>query len=190
MRRSADFHLLYRRLAVCGPLKFSKCPPSPRTSPITNPRNSRLKICATTRLRATRFVGYSSTMFPAEPNPRIERVRFELGASGVKPEQARPLRSGTHTRGYLPHVKREAPATSSRFASRIRSPGSSGQDSGGAWGAPHALPRTAGGRQEARHTRACASTLQEIERDYFRKLRDTWTKAAGNAGCGGLTLRG
>lgn len=42
-----------------------------------------------------------------EPNPRIERVKFELRATGVKPAAANPLRSGTHTRGYLPHVKRE-----------------------------------------------------------------------------------
>ena len=46
-------------------------------------------------------------MFPKEPNPRIERVKFALRATGVKPDSAHPLRSGTHTRGYLPHVKRE-----------------------------------------------------------------------------------
>src|SRR6266571_3842495 len=50
---------------------------------------------------------YSHAMFPAEPNPRIERVGFELRATGIKPEKANPLRSGIHTRGYLPHVKRE-----------------------------------------------------------------------------------
>src|SRR5438552_18167595 len=46
-------------------------------------------------------------MFPADRNPRIERVRFELRSTGVKPQAANPLRSGIHTRGYLPHVKRE-----------------------------------------------------------------------------------
>src|SRR5882724_1626063 len=46
-------------------------------------------------------------MFPAEENPRIRRVGFELRAAGVKREKANPLRSGIHTRGYLPHVKRE-----------------------------------------------------------------------------------
>jgi len=46
-------------------------------------------------------------MFPAEQNPRGKRVEFELRATGVKPDAANPLRSGTHTRGYLPHVKRE-----------------------------------------------------------------------------------
>ena len=42
-----------------------------------------------------------------EPNPGLGRVRFELRTSGVKAESANPLRSGIHTRGYLPHVKRE-----------------------------------------------------------------------------------
>jgi REP element-mobilizing transposase RayT len=46
-------------------------------------------------------------MFPAEPNPQIERVKFELRATGMKPEQFKPKLSGVHTRGYLPHVKRE-----------------------------------------------------------------------------------
>src|SRR5947207_7346601 len=46
-------------------------------------------------------------MLPAEPNERLERVRFELRATGVKPSQFHSLRTGTHTRGYLPHVKRE-----------------------------------------------------------------------------------
>lgn len=42
-----------------------------------------------------------------EPNPKLERVRFELRADGVPIEQPNPLRSGIHSRGYLPHVKRE-----------------------------------------------------------------------------------
>ncbi len=46
-------------------------------------------------------------MFPAEPNPRTERVEFELRVTGIKPGAANPLRSRIHTRGYLPHVKRE-----------------------------------------------------------------------------------
>jgi hypothetical protein len=43
----------------------------------------------------------------AELNPRIERVNYELRATRVKPQQMSRLRSGVHTRGYLPHVKRE-----------------------------------------------------------------------------------
>ncbi len=46
-------------------------------------------------------------MLPAERNPRTDRVEFELRATGVKLDVANPLRSGTHSRGYLPHVKRE-----------------------------------------------------------------------------------
>jgi len=46
-------------------------------------------------------------MLPAERNPRITRTEFELRAAGIKPDSANPLRSGIHTRGYLPHVKRE-----------------------------------------------------------------------------------
>src|SRR5882672_7224036 len=40
-------------------------------------------------------------------NTGIDRVRYELRASGVKNDAANPLRSGFHSRGYLPHVKRE-----------------------------------------------------------------------------------
>src|ERR1035437_2614708 len=46
-------------------------------------------------------------MRPIEPNPKLDRVQHELRATGLKPETANPLRSGIHTRGYLPHVKRE-----------------------------------------------------------------------------------
>ena len=47
---------------------------------------------------------------PDEPNPGLERTRHQLRASGAKDEAANPLRSGIHTRGYLPHVKREGAA--------------------------------------------------------------------------------
>jgi REP element-mobilizing transposase RayT len=47
------------------------------------------------------------TSRPDEPNPGLERTRHQLSASGAKDENANPLRSGIHTRGYLPHVKRE-----------------------------------------------------------------------------------
>lgn len=43
----------------------------------------------------------------SEPNPGIERVKYELRASGIPADTPNPLRSGIHTRGYLPHVKRE-----------------------------------------------------------------------------------
>jgi REP element-mobilizing transposase RayT len=47
---------------------------------------------------------------PDETNPGLERTRHQLRADGVKEESPNPLRSGIHTRGYLPHVKREGAA--------------------------------------------------------------------------------
>jgi REP element-mobilizing transposase RayT len=46
-------------------------------------------------------------MFREERDSNLERVEFELRAVGVRKDQSNPLRSGIHTRGYLPHVKRE-----------------------------------------------------------------------------------
>lgn len=46
-------------------------------------------------------------MKPDDTNPGLERVRFQLRADGVPAEPPNPLRTGIHTRGYLPHVKRE-----------------------------------------------------------------------------------
>lgn len=40
---------------------------------------------------------------------RLRPVRFQLRADGVR-ETPNPLRSGIHSRGYLPHVKREGAA--------------------------------------------------------------------------------
>ncbi len=50
------------------------------------------------------------TMNPNEPNRGLERVRFQLRAEGVSVEPPNPLRTGIHSRGYLPHVKREGAA--------------------------------------------------------------------------------
>jgi len=46
-------------------------------------------------------------MAEQEANAGLDRVRHELRAAGVAQEVRNPLRSGIHTRGYLPHVKRE-----------------------------------------------------------------------------------
>ncbi len=43
----------------------------------------------------------------AQPNTPLERVRHELRATGIKDAEVNPQRSGIHSRGYLPHVKRE-----------------------------------------------------------------------------------
>jgi REP element-mobilizing transposase RayT len=40
-------------------------------------------------------------------NPGLDRVRYDLRASGVKDMTANPQRSGVHSRGYLPQIKRE-----------------------------------------------------------------------------------
>jgi len=40
-------------------------------------------------------------------NPGLDRVRHQLRSTGVKNTIDYPLRSGLHSRGYLPHVKRE-----------------------------------------------------------------------------------
>ena len=44
---------------------------------------------------------------PNEPNSGLERVRYSLRATAAKDLEHNPLRAGTHSRGYLPHVKRE-----------------------------------------------------------------------------------
>lgn len=40
-------------------------------------------------------------------NPGLDRVHHSLRAGGVPSDAPNPLRSGIHSRGYLPHVKRE-----------------------------------------------------------------------------------
>lgn len=46
-------------------------------------------------------------MVDPEPNSGLDRVRHQLRADGVRGETPNPLRSGVHSRGYLPHIKRE-----------------------------------------------------------------------------------
>ena len=55
-------------------------------------------------------VGFMQFSKPGEPNPGLERARHQLRAGGVKDTALDPLRSGIHTRGYLPHVKHEGAA--------------------------------------------------------------------------------
>jgi REP element-mobilizing transposase RayT len=118
-------------------------------------------------------------MFPSQPNPRRERVHYELRATGVKPEAANPLRSGIHTRGYLPHVKREGASYFVTF--RLAD----------------SLPKEAllkllaerGERLERFYARQAAAKksgatspepeIEEIERDYFRKLEADLDKGRG-----------
>jgi REP element-mobilizing transposase RayT len=50
---------------------------------------------------------YDFFVNPGEPNPGLDRVKFQLRVVGVPDETRNPLRGGIHSRGYLPHVKRE-----------------------------------------------------------------------------------
>ena len=42
-----------------------------------------------------------------EPNPGLQRTMYHLRAKGGNTETPNALLSGKHTRGYLPHIKRE-----------------------------------------------------------------------------------
>jgi hypothetical protein len=46
-------------------------------------------------------------MSERESNPGLDQARHALRASGVPPETPNSKLSGIHSRGYLPHVKRE-----------------------------------------------------------------------------------
>ena len=124
-------------------------------------------------------------MFPKEPNPRAERVGYELRVTGVKPEGSNPLRSGIHTRGYLPHVKREG----ARYFITFRLADSLPMD---------VLLKIQAGRAE-RLTRFYAQqdataqlgttapeprALEDIDRDYYRELERYLDR-----GCGECWLR-
>lgn len=120
-------------------------------------------------------------MLPQENNPRIDRVKFELRASGIRTESANPLRSGVHTRGFLPHVKREG----ARYFVTFRLADS----------LPKAVLLKFQGERSERLRRFHArqgigkdrrkaakpdDSIERIERDYFRKLEDFLDK---NQGC-------
>ena len=124
-------------------------------------------------------------MFPADRNPRIERVRFELRSTGVKPQAANPLRSGVHTRGYLPHVKREGARyfVTFRLADSLpkevllKYQGERAERLQRFY-AKHEADKKIGAAADTRET------LDEIERDYFRNLEKYLDK-----GCGECSLR-
>ncbi|MEO8426363.1 MAG: transposase [Verrucomicrobiota bacterium] len=119
-------------------------------------------------------------MFPAERNPHTERVKYELRATGVRPESADPLRSGIHTRGYLPHVKREG----SRYFVTFRLVDSLPKDVLLKYQAERA-ERLQRFRVQLAAAKKLGTeppkpeSLDEIERNYFRKLEDYLDKSAG-----------
>src|SRR5947208_1737713 len=98
------------------------------------------------------------------PNPRLERVQFSLRATGVKPGVWNPLRTGMHSRGYLPHVKREGASYFVTFRLADSLP-------------KDVLMKFQSERAEklqrhfaSRSSGASAETPDEIERDYRRKV--------------------
>ena len=105
--------LLYRGFPNPPAVRQSDAPDVLAVCRFGNRRYSRLgnlrhEIWAT--LAFGQPIGYSAPMptrKPDEPNPGLERTRHQLRASGAMDKDANPLRSGIHTRGYLPHVKRE-----------------------------------------------------------------------------------
>src|SRR5215467_13822272 len=120
-------------------------------------------------------------MFPAEQNPRIERVEFELRAAGVKTDQqTNPLRSGIHTRGDLPHVKREG----ARYFVTFRLADSLPKEVLLGIKAKRALRLAAlNGSATAKPKDSgpgpAADSMKEIERDYFRELENYLDRGEG-----------
>jgi REP element-mobilizing transposase RayT len=103
-----------------------------------------------------------------EPNPGLDRVRHELRSTGVPFEARNSLRSGIHSRGYLPHVKREG---SSYFVT---------------FRLGDSLPQSVLlnlKRQHAEKLRALAkittAAREEIDRDYHRQIERYLDRGVG-----------
>jgi len=119
-------------------------------------------------------------MRPEEPNPGLDRVRFQLRADSVPTETPNRLRSGVHRRGYLPHVKREGASYFVTFrlvdslpkevllrflgekAERLRA---------------LKLRKTIGSAKA--QTKQTEDTVEKIERDYRRKVERYLDLGAG-----------
>ena len=119
-------------------------------------------------------------MLPSAPNPRRERAYYELRATGIKPEAANPLRSGIHSRGYLPHVKREGASYFVTFRLADSLPQSlllkllaERNERSERFYARQAAVNITG------PARPATESLEEIERDYFRKLEAFLDKGRG-----------
>jgi REP element-mobilizing transposase RayT len=124
-------------------------------------------------------------MLPGEDNPRIRRVGFELRASGVRPEAANPTLSGIHTRGYLPHVKREgssyfvtfrlADSLPKELLLKIQSERAERLQR---------LPALTPGDTKSDNRTTGLDSLEAVERDYRRKFEQFLDR-----GCGECWLR-
>jgi REP element-mobilizing transposase RayT len=116
-------------------------------------------------------------MQPENTNPRLTPVRFELRSAGVR-DGYNPLRSGIHTRGYLPHVKREgatyfitfrlADSLPQEVLFRIQRDRTD------------RLARLASAEATSpSQARGAAVAARKIEREYFRELEAYLDKGAG-----------
>jgi len=116
-----------------------------------------------------------------ENNPKLERVKFELRATGVKEEQANPLRSGIHTRGYLPHVKREGASYFVTFRLADSLPKEVFfkilQERAQQLAQLHAGPASP---EMKGADRSRSDALRKIERDYFLKMEAYLDKGCGS----------
>jgi REP element-mobilizing transposase RayT len=113
-------------------------------------------------------------MLPGPENPGLNRVRHELRATGVKDATVNPHRSGVHSRGYLPHIKREGAEYFVTFRLWDSLP-------------KEALLRFAGQRAERLRTfhaakqagRPAADTEEAIQRDFVRQVERFLDQGAG-----------
>ena len=113
-------------------------------------------------------------MHPTSETAGLDRARHELRANGVKDASANRLRSGVHSRGYLPHVKREGVEYFVTFRLADSLP-------------REVLLRYEGERAERlkallaarRHSRVAADTEETINRDFRRKVERYLDQGAG-----------
>lgn len=113
-------------------------------------------------------------MPPESENPGLDRVRHGLRATGVKDATVNPQRSGVHSRGYLPHVKREGAEYFVTFRLADSLP-------------KEVLLRYEGERAERlrafhdakRQGRAVADNEEIINRDFLRKVERYLDQGAG-----------
>jgi hypothetical protein len=129
-------------------------------------------------------------MSPREDNPRLERVGYELRAAGVKSEETNPLRSGIHTRGYLPHVKREG----ARYFVTFRLADSLPKEVLLGIQAERAERLTRFYAQQDAAKRLARTALNQVRwrrlsRTITASWNTTWTGVAESAGCAGPRLR-
>ena len=119
-----------------------------------------------------------------EPNLRITRVKYELRATAVRMDQANPLRSGIHNRGYLPHVKKEGARYFVTFRLADSLPRAVLWKIQGERAEQLSRLSVSRGSVEEPVSAPFSKALMEIEREYFRKV-----EAHLDKGCGECWLR-